>query len=154
MMSWNLVNIGSGKGLLPHQHQAITWTKPDLFPDSKVHGANMGPTWVMSAPDGPHVSPMNLAIRVANWNTGNNNTKNNDFKNETGPFCAVDSCINQPDIGIEAPPADKSRWCIFNYNSDNNTVMCSPPIQQIEVRNEYVMSSRHYAYYETISSYW
>ena len=24
-------------------------------PDSKVHGANMGPTWVLSAPDGPHV---------------------------------------------------------------------------------------------------
>ena len=34
-------------------------------PDSKVHGANMGPTWVLSAPDGPHVGPMNLAIRVS-----------------------------------------------------------------------------------------
>ena len=33
------------------------------IPDSKVHGANMGPTWVLSAPDGPHVGPMNLAIR-------------------------------------------------------------------------------------------
>ena len=32
-------------------------------PDSKAHGANMGPTWVLSAPDGPHVGPMNLAIR-------------------------------------------------------------------------------------------
>ena len=32
-------------------------------PDSNVHGANMGPTWVLSAPDGPHVGPMNLAIR-------------------------------------------------------------------------------------------
>ena len=32
-------------------------------PDSKVHGANMGPNWVLSAPDGPHVGPMNLAIR-------------------------------------------------------------------------------------------
>ena len=32
-------------------------------PDSKVHGANMGPTWVLSAPGGPHVGPMNLAIR-------------------------------------------------------------------------------------------
>ena len=31
--------------------------------DNKVHGANMGPTWVLSAPDGPHVCPMNLAIR-------------------------------------------------------------------------------------------
>ena len=33
------------------------------IPDSKVHGAIMGPTWVMSVPDGPHVGPMNLAIR-------------------------------------------------------------------------------------------
>ena len=32
-------------------------------PDSKVHGANMGPTWVLSATDGPHVGPMDLAIR-------------------------------------------------------------------------------------------
>ena len=32
-------------------------------PDSKVHGANMGPTWVLSSPGGPHVGPMNLAIR-------------------------------------------------------------------------------------------
>ena len=31
--------------------------------DSKVYGAYIGPTWVMSAPDGPHVGPMNLAIR-------------------------------------------------------------------------------------------
>ena len=33
------------------------------IPDSKVHGANMGPTWVLSSPDGPHVVPINLAIR-------------------------------------------------------------------------------------------
>ena len=32
-------------------------------PYSKVHGANMGPTWVPSAPNGPHVGSMNLAIR-------------------------------------------------------------------------------------------
>ena len=32
-------------------------------PDSKVHGANMGPARVLSAPDGPHVGPTNLAIR-------------------------------------------------------------------------------------------
>ena len=34
-----------------------------IFPDNKVHGANMGPTWVLSAPDEPHVGPINLAIR-------------------------------------------------------------------------------------------
>ena len=37
----------------------------DLFhiiPDSKVHGANMGPTWGRQDPVGPHVGPMDLAI--------------------------------------------------------------------------------------------
>ena len=28
-----------------------------------IMGPHMGPTWVLSAPDGPHVCPMNLAIR-------------------------------------------------------------------------------------------
>ena len=29
----------------------------------KVHGANMGPTWVLSAPDGPHAGPWTLSCR-------------------------------------------------------------------------------------------
>ena len=48
-----------------------TWIKwgyirinEEIYPDSKVLEANMEPTWVLSAPDGPHVGPMNLAIRV------------------------------------------------------------------------------------------
>ena len=36
-------------------------------PDSKVRGANMGPTWVLSAPDWPHLGPTNLAIREIDW---------------------------------------------------------------------------------------
>ena len=35
-----------------------------VTPDNKVHGANMGPTLVLSTPDGPHVGPMKLAIWV------------------------------------------------------------------------------------------
>ena len=35
------------------------------LPDSKVHVANMGPTWVLSAPEWLYVGPMNLAIRDA-----------------------------------------------------------------------------------------
>ena len=38
-----------------------------LVPDSKVHGVNIGPHWVMSAPDGPHVGSMTLAIRGVIW---------------------------------------------------------------------------------------
>ena len=36
----------------------------DTFPDSKVHGANMGPIWGREDPGGPHVGPMNFAIWV------------------------------------------------------------------------------------------
>ena len=34
----------------------------DIVPDSKVHGANMGPIWDRQDPGGPHVGPMNFAI--------------------------------------------------------------------------------------------
>ena len=34
------------------------------YPDKNVHLAYMGPTWVLSAPGGPHVGPMNLTIRA------------------------------------------------------------------------------------------
>ena len=37
----------------------------DINPDSKAHEADMGPTWVLSVPDGPHVGPVNLAILEA-----------------------------------------------------------------------------------------
>ena len=37
----------------------------EVFPDSKVHGANMGPIWGRQDPGGPHVGPMNFAIWVA-----------------------------------------------------------------------------------------
>ena len=32
----------------------------DHIPDSKGHGTNMGPTWVLSAPDGPMLAPWTL----------------------------------------------------------------------------------------------
>ena len=48
-------------------------------PDSKVHGANMGPIWGLQDPGGPHVGLMNLALWDVNaekvykfyliWNT-------------------------------------------------------------------------------------
>ena len=39
------------------------------YPDSKVHGANMGSTWGRQDPGRPHVGPMNLAI----WLVGSYN---------------------------------------------------------------------------------
>ena len=35
------------------------------IPDSKVHGANMGPIWGWQDPSGTHFGPMNFAI----WDT-------------------------------------------------------------------------------------
>ena len=38
------------------------------YPDSKVHGANMGSIWGREDPSGPHVGPINFAIWGAyNW---------------------------------------------------------------------------------------
>ena len=34
-----------------------------MKPDSKVHGANMGPIWGRHDPYGPHIGPMNLVTR-------------------------------------------------------------------------------------------
>ena len=53
---------------MPFADFPITLQNKDLsnIPDSKVHGANMGPTWVLSAPDGLHVGPMNIGIGSTN----------------------------------------------------------------------------------------
>ena len=40
----------------------------DHVPDSKVPGANMGPTWVLSAPDGPHDGPWTLLSGMSYFN--------------------------------------------------------------------------------------
>ena len=34
------------------------------YRDSKIHGANMRPSWGRQDPGGPHVGPMNFAIWV------------------------------------------------------------------------------------------
>ena len=61
---------GQDKNPTSMAHAMATLTKQPLdsirqegsFPVSKVHGANMGPTWGRQDPGGPHVGPMNLAI--------------------------------------------------------------------------------------------
>ena len=39
--------------------------RKEINPDSKVHGANMGPTWVLSAPDWPMLAPWTFLSRYA-----------------------------------------------------------------------------------------
>ena len=50
--------------------KAIIWDEVlskamrDDYPDSKVHGASVGPIWGRQDPGGPHVGPMNYAFWV------------------------------------------------------------------------------------------
>ena len=52
--------------LVPVRYQSISNNHADsvktMIPDSKVHGANMGPIWGRQDRGGPHVGPMNLII--------------------------------------------------------------------------------------------
>ena len=57
--------------LFRHQfnYLLMLWNDPFFYktlncPDSKVHGANMGPIWGRQDPGGPHVGPVNFAIWV------------------------------------------------------------------------------------------
>ena len=43
-------------------------------PHSKVHGANMGPSWDRQDPGGPHVGPINFDIWGIAWSRGLNYT--------------------------------------------------------------------------------
>ena len=39
------------------------------YPESEIHGANMGPTWGRQDPGGPHAGAMIFAIWVYTWNS-------------------------------------------------------------------------------------
>ena len=55
----------------------------------------MGPTWVLSALDGPHVGPMNLAIKV------DYETHKAGFVRKDGPFVSVIiQCITNKTMGF------------------------------------------------------
>ena len=49
-----MLHAKTGKIITTHVHGSST------IPDSKVHGANMGPTWVLLAPNGPMLAPWTL----------------------------------------------------------------------------------------------
>ena len=55
-----------GDGIIPLRmcRMYLFWipATEGIIPDSKVHGANMGPIWGWQNPGGPHVGRMNFAI--------------------------------------------------------------------------------------------
>ena len=56
IVKWEVIACGHSLGL--HHETVVT------YPDSKVHGANMGPIWGRQDPGGPYVGPMDFAIWV------------------------------------------------------------------------------------------
>ena len=46
----------------PSWLRTVVRTVVRTVPDSKVYGANVGPTWGRQDPDGPHVGPLKFAI--------------------------------------------------------------------------------------------
>ena len=65
------------------------------LPDSKVHGANMGPIWGRQDPGWPHVGPMNFAIWAAMFHilTGHNRSEQHTWlpmiNNEWQNYCLL-----------------------------------------------------------------
>ena len=45
-------------------HDHAETKQKNSIPDSKIHGANMGPIWGRQDPGGPHFGPMKFAILV------------------------------------------------------------------------------------------
>ena len=51
------------QSLMLNMDQTLTSQYAQNNPDSKVHEAYMGPSWGWQDPGGPHVGPVNFAIR-------------------------------------------------------------------------------------------
>ena len=66
LIDYDYINVGDISDDTAGMMYEYTPYRPRPTPgnpnDSKVHGANTGPTWVLSAPGGPHVGHVNLAI--------------------------------------------------------------------------------------------
>ena len=76
-LTMNLACINLWQAQSSQQSEALPWLMTDCiqrfilckqnkvaYPDSKVHGASMGPTWGPQDPGGPNVGPINLDIWV------------------------------------------------------------------------------------------
>ena len=62
-IKYRTTTVRSIKGVYHKYYMKTLWHK-NSFPGSKVHKANMGPTWGRQDPGGPHVGHMNLATWV------------------------------------------------------------------------------------------
>ena len=86
-----------------HNYQYIETKNFFLSSQIEVYGANMGPIWALSAPDGPHVGPMNFAIRDGLYWAGSTvqaNEKLCVLENKSNKFSII-ACRFWPERSIE-----------------------------------------------------
>ena len=100
----------------------------DLSPDSKVHGANMGPTWGRQVPDGSHIGPTNLAIWVSSQKVVKDLTRITCrtllFSDECITWWIAyedDSCSGTPTRNRQAPISPH-----YSVSNHAHTINCSP----------------------------
>ena len=65
ILNWITVKVKKDHSKHIHISFKQVLKEVDLFPDSKGHGAHMGPMWGRQDPVGPHVGLMNFAIWVS-----------------------------------------------------------------------------------------
>ena len=83
-------------------------------PDSKVHGANMGPIWGREDPGGPHVGPMNFAIWDIIWTN-----------HDTEAFEMQHTRMLSGYVASQKPLRQESNLCIYMSFSLNNKTWCT-----------------------------
>ena len=79
-----------------------------VIPDSKVHGANVGPTSGRQNPGGPHIGPMNFAI----WDINPDKTGQHYISNMVNQH-TVDDLLDQPCLYLTS----------MECRNDNNFMM-------------------------------
>ena len=78
------------------------------IPDSKVRGANVGPTWVLSAPDWPHVWPWALLSEIVQFLC----PKSTEFSRGLS-YCDETSFLTWPAVNMDVSKIEikRARYC-------------------------------------------
>ena len=125
-----------------NHYESALWR--DHIPDSKVHGANMGSIWGRQDPGGPHVGPMNFAIRDL---TGGFTVKleitqmlgSTSIRHQSDTFMS-DWCLIDADRKVFAIWEEVSREESSPMGSHHN-VFSTPHTMCLTAMNYYIQSS-------------
>ena len=96
-------------------------------PDSKVHGANMGPIWDRQDPAGPHVGPMNVAIwdtfHVATPSCLNESYKDTVYRKRYQSISAIISEVASNEVVASKEQNCISNTPLYNFNWNDKSIL-------------------------------